>query len=452
MPKKIRENHAECIRKLESFLGDMDSRNNRVVTRKELSQFEDIHTDQVTTWISQEPSYRVARGEYMLPTADGSFNPADPKTNFSVSTATAVVDQQDSQLDSRINAVHAVDRVEEAQHEVYGERFDAPTDSASLSIDQRIEDARTSRAGEFVPSPIAGYSKYGNWRDMHRIIKSGVNMNSMITGPAGNGKTTMVEQICADLGREMFRVNITTETDEMDLLGGFRLQNGSTVFELGPVVMAMLRGAVLLLDEVDLASNNIMCLQPVLEGKGIYIKKINRWIRPAPGFVVVATGNTKGQGDESGSFIGTNFLNEAFLDRFAITIEQPYPTPSQEKRILRDFWTKNLGLEKTDEFTNFIDLLTRWGESIRGRYEQGDITDVVSTRRLLDMLKHYSIFGDEMKAVKACVSRFNEETKLLFIDFFEKMIDPSADENESTGTEYSSSKEDRDSDIGMYRG
>lgn len=439
MPKKIRENHAETIRKLEGFLGDMESRHNRVVTRKELSAFEDQNSDMNTTWISQDQAYRVGRGEYMVPTADGKFNPADPATNFSVSPDSATTAVAEPQIDSRIHAVHAVDRAQEAQSEVDAERYDAPTDSASLSIDQRIEDARTSRQGEFVPSPLAGYSKFGNWRDLHRIIKSGVFMNSMVTGPAGNGKTTMIEQICADLGREMFRVNITAETDEMDLLGGFRLQNGSTVFELGPVVMAMLRGAVLLLDEVDLASNNIMCLQPVLEGKGIYIKKINRWIRPAPGFVVIATGNTKGQGDDSGSFVGTNFLNEAFLDRFAITVEQPYPNASQEKRILRDFWTKNLGLEKTEEFTNFIDLLTRWGESIRGRYQQGDIGDVVSTRRLLDMLKHYSIFRDEIKAVKACVSRFNEETKLLFIDFFEKMVDPPADENTSTGIEYGSS-------------
>ena len=268
----------------------------------------------------------------------------------------------------------------------------------------------------FIPSTDGDYVAWGNHKTVEKVIKSKLFYPIFITGLSGNGKTFMTEQVCAKLKREMIRVNITIETDEDDLLGGFRLVDGETVFHKGPVVDAMERGAVLLLDEVDLASNKILCLQPVLEGKGVYLKKINQWVTPAEGFTIIATANTKGKGSESGAFIGTNILNEAFLERFAVTIEQEYPTTATEKKILgRVFNT--LGIEDSEFAAKLVD----WADIIRRTYYDGGIDEVISTRRLVHISKAFSIFEDRLQAIDLCINRFDEETKESFKDLYTKI-------------------------------
>ena len=237
-----------------------------------------------------------------------------------------------------------------------------------------------------------------------------------ITGMSGNGKTLMVKEVCAKLKREFVRTNITIETDEDDLIGGFRLQNGETVWHDGPVVMAMKRGAVLLLDEIDLASNKVMCLQPILEGSNVYIKKIGKWVHPAPGFTVIATANTKGQGSDDGRFIGTNVLNEAFLERFPITLEQSYPTNKVEEKIL------NNELAKIDKVDNeFVGNLIKWADVIRKTFMDGGVDEIISTRRLVHIVGAYGIFDNKLKSIEMCVSRFDTETKDSFLDLYTKV-------------------------------
>jgi hypothetical protein len=268
-----------------------------------------------------------------------------------------------------------------------------------------------------IPYKAAGYVKFGHFDDVAAIISSKKFYPMFITGLSGNGKTMMVEQACAKANREMFRVNITIETDEDDLIGGFRLINGATVWHNGPVVSAMERGAVLLLDEVDLASNKIMCLQPILEGKAIYLKKINKLVTPAPGFTVVATANTKGRGSDDGKFIGTNILNEAFLERFSITMEQEYPPISTEKKILTNVLDSN-GVEDS----NFVEMLTKWADIIRRTYAEGGISDIISTRRLVHICEAYGIFNkDKLKSIGMCLNRFDDETKKSFMDLYAKV-------------------------------
>ena len=267
-----------------------------------------------------------------------------------------------------------------------------------------------------VPSVYPNYVPFGQFSDVKSIIKSKVFYPVFITGLSGNGKTMMVEQVCAQLRREFFRVNITIETDEDDLLGGYRLQDGETVWFDGPVVQAMKRGAVLLLDEVDLASNKIMCIQPILEGKGVLLKKINQFVEPASGFQIVATANTKGKGSEDGRFIGTNILNEAFLERFPITVEQEYPSVTVEKKIL----IKELeAVGNPDE--NFADMLTKWADVIRKTFMDGGIDEIIATRRLVHIVKAFAVFGDRTKAIQMCINRFDDETKSAFMDLYTKV-------------------------------
>jgi len=226
----------------------------------------------------------------------------------------------------------------------------------------------------------------------------------------------MVEELHAKMRKELIRVNITIETDEDDLLGGFRLVNGETKFVRGPVIEAMERGATLLLDEIDLGSNKLMCLQPVLEGKGVYLKKVNTWVTPNKGFNVIATANTKGKGSDDGRFIGTNILNEAFLERFAITLEQPYPTAAVEKRILIKSMEKYNNMD--EEFAN---NLTTWSEVIRKTFFEGGVDEIISTRRLDHIVKAYAIFKDKKKAIEMCVNRFDEDTRDSFVDLYTKI-------------------------------
>ena len=267
-----------------------------------------------------------------------------------------------------------------------------------------------------IPTKDDNFVSFGNFTDVKKIIKSGLFYPTFITGLSGNGKTFGVEQACAQLGRELIRVNITIETDEDDLLGGFRLVDGSTAWHDGPVIEAMRRGAVLLLDEIDLASNKILCLQSILEGKGLFIKKTGQFIQPAAGFTVIATANTKGKGSDDGRFIGTNVLNEAFLERFPITFEQAYPSAAIETKMLKKY-AESLGVSD-DAFCKY---LADWGDIIRKTFYDGGVDEVISTRRLVHIIRAYSIFGDKTKAVEICLNRFDDETKQAFMDLYDKI-------------------------------
>lgn len=266
-----------------------------------------------------------------------------------------------------------------------------------------------------IPTKDDTFVRFGHFSDIRKIIQSSLFYPTFITGLSGNGKTLSVEQACASLNREMIRVNITIETDEDDLIGGFRLVNGETVWHNGPVVEALERGAILLLDEIDLASNKILCLQSVLEGKGVFLKKIGKYVRPAAGFNVFATANTKGKGSDDGRFIGTNVLNEAFLERFPVTLEQEYPTPATEQKILEGI-ALDLGVEDRD----FCKRLVDWADVIRKTFYDGGIDEIISTRRLVHIIRAYSIFQDKAKAIQVCVNRFDDETKQSFIELYDK--------------------------------
>ena len=268
----------------------------------------------------------------------------------------------------------------------------------------------------FVPDKDANFVPFGNFSDLKKIIQSKQFYPVFITGLSGNGKTFGVEQACAQLKREIIRVNITIETDEDDLIGGFRLVDGNTAWHNGPVIEALERGAVLLLDEIDLASNKILCLQSILEGKGVFLKKIGKWVKPAAGFNVIATANTKGKGSDDGRFIGTNVLNEAFLERFPVTFEQEYPTPKTEQKILEGV---ALGLGVND--TDFCKRLTDWADIIRKTFYDGGIEEIISTRRLVHIIRAYSIFSDKAKAIQVCVNRFDDETKQSFLELYDKV-------------------------------
>jgi len=267
-----------------------------------------------------------------------------------------------------------------------------------------------------IPQKDDTFVQFGNFTDIKKIIKSRLFYPTFITGLSGNGKTFSIEQACAQLGRELIRVNITIETDEDDLIGGFRLLNGETVWHNGPVIEALERGAILLLDEIDLASNKILCLQSILEGKGVFLKKIGKWVSPSKGFNVFATANTKGKGSDDGRFIGTNVLNEAFLERFPVTFEQAYPTPKVEQRILEGI-ALDLGVEDRD----FCKRLVDWGDIIRKTFYDGGIEEIISTRRLVHIIRAYSIFGDKAKAIEVCVNRFDDETKQAFMELYDKV-------------------------------
>ena len=267
-----------------------------------------------------------------------------------------------------------------------------------------------------VPEKDDTFVKFGSFTDVKKIIQSKIFYPTFITGLSGNGKTFSVEQACAQLNRELIRVNITIETDEDDLIGGFRLVDGATVWHDGPVIQALNRGAVLLLDEIDLASNKILCLQSILEGKGVFLKKVGRFIQPKKGFNNIATANTKGKGSDDGRFIGTNVLNEAFLERFPVTFEQDYPAPSSEQKILLNV-ASAIGVDDKD----FCKRLVDWADIIRKTFYDGGVDEVISTRRLVHVIRAYAIFGKKEKSINVCVSRFDEETKQSFLELYDKV-------------------------------
>ena len=345
------------------------------ITRSEINDFVDAGEISNPTWLKNN-KYKVSRGVYSLPIAGNDFSPT-------------------------LTDVPLVP--EESKEPVVAK--------AAFVVSSLI--------GNIVPDKDPVFVPWGYFKDIKKIVSSKAFYPIFVTGLSGNGKTMNVSQACAAANRECIRVNITIETDEDDLLGGYRLQDGQTVWQNGPVIEAMERGALLLLDEIDLASNKIMCLQPILEGNGVFLKKINRFVKPSKGFNVIATANTKGQGSDDGKFIGTNILNEAFLERFPITIEQAYPTNKIETKILLNVMSDK-GLTK-DVDSEFAKSLVTWADIIRKTYYEGGVDELISTRRLVHIVEAFSIFKNKMKAIEMCTNRFDLDTKTSFLDLYTKI-------------------------------
>ena len=367
-----------CMSKFES-----DSNGDHILT---IDQLKDVASTfgmkYAPQWIVKNPVNKVGKGLFKLPAL------------------------------GEVTKVHASRLVQAA------EQYESPKTEKIDNTETKTEAAYvvSSLTGDIIPEKDPNFVTFGDYSSVKSIIASKKFYPIFITGLSGNGKTLGVTQACAEKKREMIRVNVTIETDEDDLLGGYRLRDGQTVWQNGPVIEAMERGAVLLLDEIDLASNKIMCLQPILEGNGVFVKKINKFIKPALGFTVVATANTKGKGSEDGQFIGTNVLNEAFLERFPITFEQKYPSVKIETKII----SKMLETEsvKDDEYaTNLVN----WADIIRKTYTEGGVDEIISTRRLVHIAKAYSIFRNKLKAVEVCTNRFDDDTKQSFIDLYTKI-------------------------------
>ncbi len=287
----------------------------------------------------------------------------------------------------------------------------------------------TSSDEVYVPSMNKTYVKWGFYNDIETIIGSQMFYPTYITGLSGNGKTFMVEQACAKLRREYVRVQITPETDEDDLIGGFRLIDGETVFFKGPVIKAMEAGAILLIDEIDRASNKLMCLQGVMEGNPVLLKKTGEVVKGAPGFNIIATANTKGKGSDDGRFTAATIIDDAFLERFVITVEQTFPSARVEKSILIKHMEKYNCMDE-----EFAQKLITWAEVIRKTFDDDGVEEVISTRRLCHIIQTFSIFNDRMKAIELCVARFDEDTKLAFLDLYTK-VDGEIDNGATVSTE-----------------
>ena len=361
-------------------------------------------------FITRVPTYRVGRGLWSVP-VDGLV------ANSTGTPAIKVV------ADSSVGVDKAPDPIKTKS--ITAE----PTPPAKVEPVMEMTKGANGVGQTHVPDQDNLFVPFGSFTDMVSILKSEMFYPIFVTGLSGNGKTTMIEQACAKIKRAMYRVNITIETDEDDLLGGFRLVNGETVWFDGPVVEAMRTGSVLLLDEVDLASTKIMCLQPILEGKGVFLKKINEYVECQPGFNIVATANTKGKGDDTGNFIGAGVLNEAFLERFPITVEQDYPAAPVEKKILGKVFD-SLSIQDDE----FIEKLVNWADIIRKTYKEGAIDELITTRRLVHISNAYAIFDmDRMKAIQMCVNRFDDETMTAMVDLYTKVdsaVDPTASDEE----------------------
>lgn len=371
-------------------------------------------------WLYYTPAaralYRVGRGQYRVPSPDGTVpvvstpvvpvapvarKAAGKRVSVPRETVAPVAPVASTSEPSLALAVHA--------------------QTSKSDILSRIREL-TAQASDLasVPTKNSAFVAFGDFDVVRRIIASKMFHPVFITGLSGNGKTFQIRQACALEGREFIRVNITAETDEDDLIGGFRLKNGETVFELGPVVVAMLRGAVLLIDEIDLASPKILCLQSIMEGNELVIKKLGITIQPAVGFTVFATANTKGRGSADGKFVGANLLNEAFLERFPITIEQAYPSVKIEQKILAKTY-EQLGGTNTPDTLAFFERLSKWADGIRATYFEEGIEDLVATRRLVHIVKTFHIFGSIDRAMSLCLNRFDPQVKAQFLDLWAKL-------------------------------
>ena len=305
-------------------------------------------------------------------------------------------------------ALHVVNKVEQPVQQPIATIESDPKVVTQAKLEVEVDNLIPTKDDTFVP--------FGFFKDLNKIIQSGMFYPTFISGLSGNGKTTMVEQACAKLGKEALRVNISIETDEDDLIGGNTLVDGNVVYREGPVLTAMKRGAILILDEIDRGSNKLMCLQAILEGKPYFNKKTGEVVHPAHGFNVIATANTKGRGSEDGKFMSAQMLDEAFLERFAITVEQEYPTPANEKKIILNKMAK-----ANVEDVEFAENLVTWAEVIRKTFYEGAIDELISTRRLEHIVNAYAMFNDRVKAIELCVNRFDEDTKSAFIELYNKV-------------------------------
>jgi MoxR-like ATPase len=337
---------------------------NAVLSRDDIQRVVEEKNISFPYWLVTKSEYRAERGQYQLPNIGTKPKVQEPE--FEIALAAQVLEFKQPKL---------------------------------------IDDSDVS-----IPAKYPDYVPFGFYKDLTNIIKSGDFYPVFVTGLSGNGKTLMVEQVCATLNRECIRVNISIETDESDLLGGPTLVNGNVVNRDGPVITAMKRGAILLIDEVDRGSNKLMCLQGILEGKPYYNKKNGEMVYPKDGFNVIATANTKGRGSEEGRYL-SQILDDAFLERFPITVEQEYPDAKTEKKIL---------LPLIDD-KEFVDHLVQWADIVRQSFDQGAVDEIISTRRLVHIAKAFKIFGDRMKAIELCVSRFDAETKTAFLDLYSKV-------------------------------
>jgi hypothetical protein len=361
-----------AVKLVDLLAGKYGSRN---VTKKEIVATAEENGIPYPSWLFYNKSLRVSRGVYKIPGSSGN--------------ATATPTQQTATAAMQPN----------------------------LKVVSNLAVETNGFSENLVPEKDSLFVPFGNFKTLKQVINSKMFYPVFITGLSGNGKTFGVEQACAQTLREVIRVNITVETDEDDLIGGFRLVDGDTKFFHGPVIKAMQKGAVLLLDEIDLGNPaKIMCLQSILEGKGYFIKKTGEYITPADGFTVVATANTKGKGSDDGRFIGTNILNEAFLERFPVTFEQEYPSVATEKKILGSVFV-SLGVKDIE----FSEKLVDWADIIRKTFYDGGVDEVVSTRRLVHIAKAYSIFNDRMNAIEMCTNRFDDDTKQSFMELYSKI-------------------------------
>jgi len=331
-----------------------------------------------------------------------------------VLTVSSALDMKEANIRSQIN--NNFDKVGRGIYNLESIITPFRKKSTASNVVENVGVSSVSNNEVYIPERDKTFVEWGNCADVTKIIKSNMFYPTFITGLSGNGKTFMVEQACAKLNRAYVRVQISPETDEDDLIGGFRLLNGETVFQKGPVIKAMEAGAILLIDEIDRGTNKIMCLQGILEGKPVLIKKTGEVVTPAHGFNVLATANTKGKGSDDGRFTAATILDEAFLERFTITVEQAYPAPTIEKKIVMKHMEKFECIDK-----EFTETLVGWADTIRKTFEDGGIDEVVSTRRLCHIVQTFSIFGKRDKAIALCVNRFDDDTKEAFLDLYTKV-------------------------------
>jgi len=372
----------------EAFVTAASQKYGNTITRQQILELMETEGFKKPVWLVRGNKYRIDRGMYRLPVAGAEPVPTPkPETQVALQPAALVKDM-------------------------------------NVTTESFTENLVPEKDPLFVP--------FGNFTKIKQIVASKMFYPVYVTGLSGNGKTFGIEQACAQTNREVIRINFTVETDEDDLIGGFRLIDGDTKFFKGPIIKAMEKGAVALLDELDLANPaKVMCLQSILEGKGYFIKKTGEYVKPAPGFTVIATANTKGKGSDDGRFIGTNVMNEAFLERFPITVEQEYPPVATEKKILGKVFD-DLGVNDAE----FVEKLVDWADIIRKTFYDGGVDEIVSTRRLVHIAKAYSIFSDKMTAIEMCINRFDEDTKQSFKDLYTK-VDSGVEEQTETETETS---------------
>ena len=362
------------------FVTEAAKRFGEVVTHEQLVTLSEETGMKRQVWLEGK-QYRVARGKYQLPLQEFNINMA----------GLALVKSQPMPISE-------------------------PTVTSVTKAVAKMSSVARMQEGAIIPKVNSLYVPFGFFDNMKRIVASKKFYPVFVSGLSGNGKTFMVEQACAQLKTECLRVNISPETDEDDLIGGFRLIDGETKWFDGPVVQAMKSGAVLILDEIDRGSNKLMCLQGVLEGKGLFVKKTGEFVEPVQGFNVIATANTKGKGDETGRYMAATILDDAFLERFPITVEQEYPDTKVETKILTKLFA-SLGI--TDKA--FAENLVKWADIIRKTFEEGAIDELISTRRLSHIAEAYTIFNDKMEAIKYCINRFDGETKTAFLDLYTKI-------------------------------